>query len=148
MSHDDWMGALASHVGRMRSAYPDDELAIVFDIDGTIVDTRHLVVHVLLSYDRQHGTDLFRGITASDVVEFARRLSIGSSIRSRFLNHSAETFGSGTSSMFGIPRPSPRPTVPTRGFSAQSVDCSCNHGRTWLSTPGVRSRCASSRSPR
>ncbi len=69
MSHDDWMGALASHVGRMRSAYPDDELAIVFDIDGTIVDTRHLVVHVLLLYDRHHGTDLFRGITASDVVD-------------------------------------------------------------------------------
>jgi phosphoglycolate phosphatase-like HAD superfamily hydrolase len=69
MSHDDWMRALASHVGRMRSTYPDDELAIVFDIDGTIVDTRHLVVHVLLSYDCHHGTDLFRGVTAADVVD-------------------------------------------------------------------------------
>ncbi len=69
MSRDDWMRALASHVGRMRSAYPDDELAIVFDIDGTIVDTRHLVVHVLLSYDRHHGTDLFRGIVPADVVD-------------------------------------------------------------------------------
>ena len=28
----------------------------------------HLVMHVLLSYDRVHGTDLFHGITISDVV--------------------------------------------------------------------------------
>jgi beta-phosphoglucomutase-like phosphatase (HAD superfamily) len=63
-----WMGALADHVGRMREAYPDDELVLVFDIDGTIVDTRHLVVDVLLSYDRHHGTDHFHGIAADDVV--------------------------------------------------------------------------------
>jgi phosphoglycolate phosphatase-like HAD superfamily hydrolase/acetolactate synthase regulatory subunit len=69
MTHDDWMRALATHAGRMRSAYPDDDLAIVFDIDGTIVDPRHLVVHVLLSFDRHHGTDLFRGITVADVVD-------------------------------------------------------------------------------
>jgi phosphoglycolate phosphatase-like HAD superfamily hydrolase len=69
VTHDDWMRSLAAHVGRMHSAHPGDELAIVFDIDGTIVDTRHLVVHVLLSYDRHHGTDLFRGITAADVVD-------------------------------------------------------------------------------
>lgn len=69
MTRDDWMRALAAHVRRIRLAYPDDDLVIVFDIDGTIVDTRHLVVHVLLSYDRHHGTDLFQGITASDVVD-------------------------------------------------------------------------------
>ena len=53
----------------MRLAYLEDELAVVFDIDGTIVDTRHLVVHVLLSYDRHHGTEHFRGITTGDVVD-------------------------------------------------------------------------------
>lgn len=68
MTRDDWMRALARHVERMRVAHPEDELAIVFDIDGTIVDTRHLVVHVLLSYDRAHGTDHFRGLTAEDVL--------------------------------------------------------------------------------
>ncbi len=62
------MRALARHVKRLRSAHPDDELVVVFDIDGTIVDTRHLVVHVLLAYDRTHGTDHFRGLTAEDVV--------------------------------------------------------------------------------
>lgn len=62
------MHALAAHVEHMRREYPDDDLALVFDIDGTIVDTRHLVVHVLLSYDRHHGTEHFRGIEADDVV--------------------------------------------------------------------------------
>jgi hypothetical protein len=62
------MRALAGHVDDMRRAYPNDDLAIVFDIDGTIVDTRHLVVHILLSFDRRHGTDHFRGVTADDVV--------------------------------------------------------------------------------
>ena len=69
MTLDGWMRTLAAHFDRMRSAYPDDELAIVFDIDGTIVDARYLVMHVLLSYDRVHGTDLFHGITISDVVD-------------------------------------------------------------------------------
>jgi phosphoglycolate phosphatase-like HAD superfamily hydrolase len=63
----EWMRALATHAGRARKAHPDDELVLVFDIDGTIVDTRHLVVHVLLAYDRHHGTDHFHGITADDV---------------------------------------------------------------------------------
>jgi hypothetical protein len=63
-----WMRALAEHVRSMRLAYPDDALTIVFDIDGTIVDTRHLVVHVLLSFDRRHRTDHFHGTTADDIV--------------------------------------------------------------------------------
>jgi phosphoglycolate phosphatase-like HAD superfamily hydrolase len=69
MTRDGWMRTLAEHVDRMRSTYPDDELAIVFDIDGTIVDARHLVMHVLLSYDRVHDTNLFHGINVSDVVD-------------------------------------------------------------------------------
>ena len=73
MTHDDWMRALAAHVERVRLTNPEHELALVFDIDGTIVDTRHLVVHLLLAYDRQHGTDHFRGITVADVVEHEAR---------------------------------------------------------------------------
>jgi hypothetical protein len=67
VTHDDWMRALAEHLDRTRLSYPRDELVLVFDIDGTIVDSRHLVVHALLAYDRDHGTDHFRGITAEDV---------------------------------------------------------------------------------
>ena len=69
LRRNDWMRTLAEHVERMRSTYPDDELAVVFDIDGTIVDARYLVVHVLLAYDREHGTEHFRGLTVADVVD-------------------------------------------------------------------------------
>ena len=74
MTRGDWMRALADHFDRTRLLYPFDELVLVFDIDGTIVDTRHLVVHVLLSYDRVHGTDHFRGITVEDVVDHEARV--------------------------------------------------------------------------
>jgi len=42
----DWMRRLAAHYGRFRSEYPEDQLLIVFDIDGTILDMRHMVRHV------------------------------------------------------------------------------------------------------
>ena len=74
MTVEDWMQAVAAHVEAMRRAYPEDDLAIVFDIDGTIIDTRHLVVHALLSFDRHHGTDHFRGLTPGDVVEHETRV--------------------------------------------------------------------------
>jgi hypothetical protein len=63
----DWMHALAEHFAIVRSDHPTDELCIVFDIDGTILDLRHLVVHVLLTYDRCRGTDLFHGLVAKDI---------------------------------------------------------------------------------
>jgi hypothetical protein len=40
------MRRLAAHYGRFRSEYPEDQLLIVFDIDGTILDMRHMVRHV------------------------------------------------------------------------------------------------------
>jgi hypothetical protein len=70
----DWMGALAVQVERMRAEYPDDELVVVFDIDGTIVDTRYFVLHALFAFDRARGTDHFRGITVDDVVEHETRI--------------------------------------------------------------------------
>ncbi|MDQ4124594.1 MAG: HAD family hydrolase [Actinomycetota bacterium] len=63
----DWMAELAMHYEQMRRAYPDDVLAIVFDIDGTILDMRYLMVHTLLAFDRVHGTDYFRGLGVEDV---------------------------------------------------------------------------------
>jgi hypothetical protein len=61
------MRRLASHYNRFRIEYPDDRLLIVFDIDGTILDMRHMVRHVLLSFDRAHGTDWFHGLEADDI---------------------------------------------------------------------------------
>ena len=51
------MRELAWHYGRMRGAYPEDQLCVVFDIDGTILDMRHLVVYVLLEFDRARETE-------------------------------------------------------------------------------------------
>lgn len=62
-----WMGELALHYEQMRRAYPEETLCVVFDIDGTILDMRHMVVGALLSFDRRHGTDHFRGLCVDDV---------------------------------------------------------------------------------
>ena len=59
-----WMWELAVHYERIRRAYPDQQLCVVFDIDGTILDLRHLVVHALLGYDREHGSEYFHGLRA------------------------------------------------------------------------------------
>ena len=74
MTGRDWMRALADHVRDARAAGPEDDLAVVFDIDGTIVDTRNVVVHTLLSFDRHHGTEHFVGVTADDVAHHETRI--------------------------------------------------------------------------
>ena len=61
------MLALARHFARLRSAYPTDRLLVVFEIDGPIVDQRHMVRRRLLDYDRVHGTDHFRGVEVAEV---------------------------------------------------------------------------------
>jgi hypothetical protein len=64
-----WMRELAEHFDRIRRADPAAELCVVFDIDGTIIDTRYVVVYVLLAYDRAHGTEHFRGLVAGDITD-------------------------------------------------------------------------------
>ena len=61
------MLALARHYAHFRSAYPTERLLVVFEIDGPIVDRRHMVRRRLLDYDRVHRTDHFRGVEAADV---------------------------------------------------------------------------------
>jgi hypothetical protein len=63
----DWMRALATQHEAAGRKYPGQDLLIVFDIDGTILDMRHMVRHVLVSYDRAHGTDHFYGLEAKDI---------------------------------------------------------------------------------
>lgn len=67
VSTSDWMRALANHYAGARRRFPRDDLMIVFDIDGTILDMRHMVQHVLLTYDRAHGTEYFYGLCVEDV---------------------------------------------------------------------------------
>ena len=61
------MPHLGLHYRAMGRRYPDDELVIVFDIDGAIIDTRHLVRRVLLDYDVEHDTELFRNLVVTDI---------------------------------------------------------------------------------
>ena len=37
----DWMRSLAGHYVNSRIAHPEDDLLVVFDIDGTILDMGH-----------------------------------------------------------------------------------------------------------
>lgn len=62
-----WMRDLAFHYESMRVQYPHKALMIVFDIDGTIIDKRHMVVSVLNAYDREHGTHFFSNLQCDDL---------------------------------------------------------------------------------
>ena len=64
---NNWMQALALHYDRMRRRYPDDRLLILFDIDGTIVDMRYLIRHVLRRYDAVNGTAHFVALEIDDI---------------------------------------------------------------------------------
>lgn len=61
------MQRLARHYTAVRDAHPHDRLVVVFDIDGTVLDMRHMVRHVLASYDLAHGTGHFAGLAVDDV---------------------------------------------------------------------------------
>ena len=61
------MRALADQFATVRQRHPDDELMIVFDIDGTILDMRHMIRHVLVDYDRVHQTRHFVGLRIEDI---------------------------------------------------------------------------------
>ena len=44
---NNWMSALAHHYEKTRERYPGEKLLIMFDIDGTIIDTRYMILHGL-----------------------------------------------------------------------------------------------------
>ena len=63
----DWMVQLASHYEQTRRQHPQDQLIVLFDIDGTILDMRYLVLNVLHAFDKEHGTSFFRRLQVSDI---------------------------------------------------------------------------------
>lgn len=73
---NDWMSRLAAHFTRARRTHPADDLCVVFDVDGTILDLRHLVAHVLLAYDRARGTAHFHGLRAADITVSENRVDL------------------------------------------------------------------------
>ena len=70
----DWMQALAEQYRSARRRCPDDDLVLVFDIDDTILDMRHMVRHVLLEYDRVHATRFFYGLAVEDLERHDNRI--------------------------------------------------------------------------
>jgi len=62
-----WMQRLSRHYERMRQSHPDEEQMVLFDIDGTILDSRYMIHHALTSYDRAHGTEWFRGLAPENI---------------------------------------------------------------------------------
>ncbi|MBT3360128.1 MAG: hypothetical protein HN403_10935 [Rhodospirillales bacterium] len=62
-----WMQALAAHYETLGNRYPNDKLLIVFDIDGTIIDMRPIIAHVLHAYDAEHGTRHFANVVAEGI---------------------------------------------------------------------------------
>ena len=62
-----WMAKLASHYELARQLYPQDKLAIVFDIDGTILDMRYMVLSLLHAFDKHSNTHFFAGLTIADI---------------------------------------------------------------------------------
>lgn len=63
----DWMTELAAQYEKTRREYPDDRLIILFDIDGTILDNRFMVLYVLQAFDKEHGTRFFQKLQVSDI---------------------------------------------------------------------------------
>lgn len=62
-----WMAELESHYEKTRRKYPQDLLMILFDIDGTILDMRHMVLRVLQAFDKEHGTRFFQRLQVADI---------------------------------------------------------------------------------
>ena len=62
-----WMKMLGDHYQRARSQYPQDKLLILFDIDGTVLDMRHMILHLLKAYDRANDTHHATGLRLDDI---------------------------------------------------------------------------------
>ena len=63
-----WLRALNAHTERLRREYPGDELLILFDVDGTLLDLRWGLLDLLHGYDRERGSELFAGLSTDDLV--------------------------------------------------------------------------------
>ena len=62
-----WMRRLHKQYEKLRAQYPEDKLLILFDIDGTILDMRCMMLYVLKAYDDEHGTEYFEQLRLADV---------------------------------------------------------------------------------
>ncbi|MCX7858247.1 MAG: hypothetical protein N2513_09795 [Deltaproteobacteria bacterium] len=62
-----WMAFLGSHFRKMRKKYVNDKLIIVFDIDGTILDMRFIILFILRNFDKRNKSNYFSKLRISDI---------------------------------------------------------------------------------
>lgn len=62
-----WMTVLARRYEETRRQYPNDKLMILFDIDGTILDMRYMMLYVLRAFDREHATAHFAELDVEEL---------------------------------------------------------------------------------
>ena len=62
-----WMRSLAQQYQAACRDHAEEPLLLACDIDGTIIDMRHVVLSVLQSYDRAHGTAYFVRLVLTDI---------------------------------------------------------------------------------
>lgn len=65
MNH--WMIRLADHHRRFRRTHPEAKALIVFDIDGTILDMRHMILYVLKQFDKELGKGYFQHLDVGHI---------------------------------------------------------------------------------
>lgn len=62
-----WMKMLAGYYEVMQRKFPQDKLLIAFDIDGMILDMRHMIKYALRTFDDDNATEYFQNITMADI---------------------------------------------------------------------------------
>jgi hypothetical protein len=97
-----WMKELAKQHRIGRALFPRERLMVVFDIDDTILDLRHMILHVLWAFDEHRHTGYFRNIALEDIgvgeFEVSRmmtELGIAEHVRSSVLDWYGEHAWSG-----------------------------------------------------
>lgn len=65
----DWISMLVHHYENMRILHPGEDLMVLLDADGTILDLRAMVLYVLKDFDRVHHTPFFSGLTRDEIPE-------------------------------------------------------------------------------
>ena len=62
-----WMKTLSEQFKNACDAFPDKQLMILFDIDGSILDMRYMILMVLQAFDHDHDTNSFEGLRLSQI---------------------------------------------------------------------------------
>ena len=88
-----WMKALSTQYRDACDQFPNDQHMIIFDIDGSILDMRYMILRLLQAYDQEHASNYFEGLDVSQitvhenqVVELLEQLKIVKKARKKILD--------------------------------------------------------------